>query len=111
MKKDRVKMLMEVTFKYGNQEFEEDVWIPFPILINAIRKFFDMGLVKIDGTDNAIWNTFIELDCLDKIEDNKEIQDYCRELYKGSSFEEEDYEDWKDDYEFDHNLGQYAEED
>ena len=110
MKRDRVRMFMEVTFKYGDEEFKEDVWIPYPIFIEAVRKFFDQNMVGIDGTDNAIWNLLVDLDCLDKLEDNEDIQSYCKELYKGSSYEEEDYEEWKDEYEMLHNLGKYAEE-
>lgn len=110
MKKDRINMLMDVTFKYGDKEEQTSVWIPFTVFINAVRKFADFSSVNLDGTDTAIWNFLVDLDCLDTLEDNENIMEYCRELYKGTSFEEEDYEEWKDDYEFDHNLGQYAEE-
>ena len=112
MKNDRVRMFLDVKFKYpgDEEEHEESVWMPFPIFIEAVRKFFDSKLVGLDGTDNAIWNILVDLDCLDKLEDNEDIQEYCRELYKGTQFEEEDYEDWKDEYEMLHNLGEYAEE-
>lgn len=110
-KSNRVSMLMEVTFKYGDEEFKEEVWIPFPIFVEAVRKLFDSKLVSLDGTDNAIWNLLVDLDCLDTLEDNSDIQEYCKELYKGSAFEEEDYLEWKDEYEMDHNLGEYANED
>ena len=108
MKKNRVNMFMEVVFNYGDESFKEEVYIPFPIFINAVRKFFSDGLVTLDGTDNAIWNLLVDLDCLDSLENNDKIQEYCKELYKGSEFEEEDYEYWKDGYEMDHDLGQYA---
>lgn len=110
MKNDRIKMLMTVTFKYGDKDFKEEVWIPFPIFIDAVRKVFSKGLVDLDGTNNAIWNMLVDLNCLDTLEDNEDIQEYCQELYRGSSFEEEDYAEWKDDYEMTNNLGQYAEE-
>ena len=110
MKKNRVNMFMEVTFKYGDEEFRDDVYIPFPILIEAVRKYCDSKLVGLDGTDNAIWNLLVDLKCIDELEYNEDIIEICKELYKGSEFEEEDYEEWKDNYEFDHNLGAYAEE-
>ena len=110
MKKNRVSMFMEVTFKYGDKEFKEDVYIPFPIFIEAVRKLFGSNMVSLDGTDNAIWNILVDLECLDNLENNEYIQEYCKELYKGSEFEEEDYEEWKENYEFDNNLGKYAEE-
>ncbi len=110
MKKNRISMFMEATFKYGDKEFKEDVYIPFPIFIGAIRKFFDSKLVGLDGTDNAIWNILVDLGCLDELEYNSDIQEYCKELYKGSEFEEEDYEEWKDNYELDNGLGKYSEE-
>ena len=110
MKKNRVDMFMEVTFKYGDQEFKTEVYIPYPIFVEAFRRYCDGHLVTVDGTDNAIWNLLVDLDCLYELESNEEIQELCKELYKDSIFEEEDYEDWKDEYEMDHNLGEYAEE-
>lgn len=110
MKKNRTDMFMEVTFKYGDKEFEEDVYIPFPIFMEAFRRFCDGKLVTVDGTDNAVWNLLVDLDCLYELESNDDLQEICKELYKGSIFEEEDYEDWKETYEMDNNLGEYAEE-
>ena len=108
--KNRTNMFMEVTFKYGDEEFKEDVYVPFPILMEALRKWADSNMVTLDGTDNAVWNLLVDLGCIDNIEDNGDIMDICRELYKGSEFEEEDYDSWKEDYEMMHNLGKYAEE-
>lgn len=110
MDKDRIRMLMTVTFKYkdDNEEHEESVWIPYPIFMDAIRKYFESNMVTLDGTDTAIWNMLVELDCLDFLEDNETVMEYCRELYKGSVYEEEDYEAWVDEYEMLHDLGEYA---
>ena len=106
MKKDRLSMFLEVTFKYpgDEQEYSEDVYLPFPIFIEAFRKWADSNMVTIDGTDNAVWNFLADLDCLDNLEDNEELMSICRELYKGSSFEEEDYEDWIEDYKMLHDI-------
>lgn len=113
MKKDRTSIEMVVTFTYpGDEEkYTEFVDIPFPIVIEALRKYFDNNLVTLDGTDNAIWNTFVDLHLFDNIEYNDDFIDICKKLYAGSSFEEEDYEEWKDGYEFDHNLGEYKDQD
>ena len=111
MKKDRVDILMDVEFKYGEDKQEVTVYIPFPIFIQAVKRFSNLNnMVELDGTDNAIWNLLVDFGCIDNLENNEEIISYCKELYQGTSFEEEDYEEWKDDYEYDHNLGQYAEE-
>ena len=108
MKKNRVDMFMEVTFEYNGEKFDTSVYIPFPICIEAFRRLCDNGLVTVDGTDNAIWNLLVDLGCLYELENNEDFQELCKELYKGSIFEEEDYEEWKDEYEMDHNLGEYA---
>ena len=54
-------------------------------------------LEKVDGKE-SIFGHISPLDIINI--------EYCKELYKGTSFEEEDYEEWKDGYEFDHNLSQ-----
>lgn len=110
MKNDRVRMFMDVTFKYGDKEFTTDVYIPFTIFIEAVRSYCESRMVTMDGTDTAIWNLLVDFNCLSELEDNSDILSKCRELYKGSAYEEEDYEEWKDEYEFDNNLGSYAEE-
>lgn len=105
---------MYVNFTYpgeGGETEEAFVYVPYPICIEALRKFFASNLVTLDGKDNDIWNTLIDLglDMLD-LEDNDEFISICKELYAGSEFEEEDFEDWKDSYEMLHNLGEYAED-
>lgn len=98
MKKDRVNMLIDVEFEYEGHKEKESVWVPYPIYVEAIRKTFEDGLVSIDGTDNAIWNMFVELDMVDNFEDNDTFVKHCLNLYKGSKYEEEDYESWLEDY-------------
>jgi hypothetical protein len=109
-KKDRTGYDLEVEFEYDGKKEKVLVDIPFPIFIEAVRDYCMGRSVNMDGTDNAVWNLLIDFDCLDMFEDDKDFIEKCKELYKGSRFEEEDYEEWKDDYEFDHNLGKYAEE-
>ena len=114
MKNDRTNASMYVNFTYpgeGGETEETSVYVPYPIFMSALRKYFDARLINLDGKDNDIWNTFIDLgmDVYD-LEDNDEFIEYCKELYKGSDYEEEDFEDWKDTYEMMHNLGEYAED-
>lgn len=107
MQKDRLSMFLEVSFKYpgDDKEYDYDVYMPFPIFIEAFRKLAEgYNMVTVDGTDNAIWNFLVDLDCIDTLEDSEDFLEICRELYKGSSFEEEDYEDFVDDYKMDHNI-------
>lgn len=113
MSNDRTNVSMDVEFTYPGEDGATEktsVYVPFPILIEAIRKFFDSNLVKLDGKDNDIWNTLLDLGCdFYELEDNEDIIAYCKEQYKGSSYEEEDFEEWKDEYEMLNNLGEYAE--
>lgn len=108
---DRMDELIYVDFSSGNyQEKNVSVWLPTEVFIQALREYFDDGLVTLDGTDTAIFNRFGELELIDKILDNDDFIDVCKEVYKESKYYEEDLEEWVDDYEFDHNLGRYKEE-
>ena len=104
---------MYVDFTYpgeGGETEQEFVYVPYPVFMEALRKVFDANLVKLDGKDNDIWNLLIDLGFdFDKLEDHEEFINFCKELYKGSEYEEEDFEYWKDTYEMMHNLGEYAE--
>lgn len=112
MKKDRTNTLLDdVPFKYGDVEIKDSIWVPFEVFVEAIRQYFDDGLVTIDGTDNAIWNRFVDLEMIDKFEDNEDFMDVVKQVYMESSYYEEDLEDVIDDYEYDHDLGKYASKD
>lgn len=95
MRKDRTSNLMEVEFELNGKKDTVDVWIPFDIYVEAIRKLCDYKMVGIDGTDNSIWNLFVELGCIDDFADNDDFIDICKDLYKGTSYEEDDYDEWK----------------
>lgn len=109
MRDNRTKMMMEVSFEYGGESFKEDVWVPFPIFVEAVRRLFDMNSVTLDGTDRSIWNLLVELNLIYELEDRREFIDLCRELYSGSAYEEEDYAEWRDEHEAEYGLGKYAE--
>ena len=83
MRKDKTPYsIIYEGFEYnGYQEKYYNYEIPFDALIEGIRTYFDNQLIKLDGTDNAIWNAFIDLDCLDIIVDTMEdwFLDYCKE--------------------------------
>lgn len=114
MKNDRTNTSMYVSFTYpgeGGETEETMVYIPFSIYMTSLRKIFDANMVRLDGKDNDIWNLLVDLGFdFDNLEDNDDFIDYCRELYKGSEYEEEDFEDWKDTYEMMHNLGEDVED-
>ncbi len=92
-RRDRTGSLMEVELTKDGKTIQCDVWIPFTIFVNAIREYFGKKLVDIDGTDNAIWNSFVDLGAIDKFEDDEDFLELCRNAYKGTEFEEEDIED------------------
>ncbi len=56
--------------------------IPFDIFMEGVRTYFDNQLITLDGTDNDIWNAFVDLECLDNIYEAMEdwFKDRCRDL-------------------------------
>lgn len=102
---------IEVTFMYEKDPSTKSVEyidIPFDIFAEGIRMYGSMKSVNLDGTDISLWNLMVELRALDIIAEDKDFLDYCKELYLKSHYYEDDYEDWKDDYEYMHDLGEYA---
>ena len=108
-RKDTSGYDMELVFKYGDKEFRVSVDIPFTIFMEALRQYcYGHFVINLDGTDSAVWNFLVEFDAIEKIAYNNDFIEMCKELYLESSFYEDDYEQWKDDYESDHELGDYA---
>ena len=112
-KNNRTDCLMYVEFNYNKNGLditeEESVYIPFPIFVEAFRKYADRyKMVGIDGTDNAIWNLLVDLDAISTLEDDNYFIELCKELYKGSEYEEDDYEYFCDEVEMLNEIGEYA---
>lgn len=110
--KDRTNYSMYVTFTHPETGYSEEemVWIPFDIFVEGIRHYCEFADVGIDGTDKNIWNLMVDLECLDRFEDDENFIEFCKEKYLDSYYFEEDLDYWIDDYEFDNNLGRYKEE-
>lgn len=103
---------LEVTFTHPEtgETQETYVYIPFEVYVEALRQYCaNYKDVALDGTDNRIWNLFADIDgALDYFCEDEYFLDICRELYENSYEYEEDFEEWKDDYDMDHEIGVYA---
>jgi hypothetical protein len=113
-RKNGTQIYINVDFEFMGKKFSEDINLPFDIFIESFRYYSDYKDVKIDGRDSKIWNLLVDLDVIDKLEDNKNFLDICKELYLESPYFEEDFEEWEeerqDDYDFENKKGKYAEE-
>lgn len=94
MRSNRIDELMDVEFETNGHRESTSVWIPFEIFMSALREYFDRRLVTVDGTDSAVWNAMLGCGALDALLDSDEVIGICRDKYKGTSYEEEDYADW-----------------
>lgn len=107
-------IMIKFTHPITKEVEEREILPPFECITEAIRiyceRFYDM---VIDATDKNIWNLFISNSGLDGWEHLLADDQYIEilgELYLDSSAYEDDFERWVDDYNYDHNLGEYAEE-
>ena len=87
-------------FEYEGYKEDFSYDIPFEVMCNAIRKYFDDNMVNLDGTDTDIWNTIVTFgsDALDTIFEEEE--DWLKEQCENEAFEEfKDYVEYyiKDD--------------
>lgn len=69
---------------YSENYFSYD--IPFDVFCNAIRNFFDIQSINLDGTDTSVWNAMVELDALDEIFSSQE--EWLKEQCKNDAYEE-----------------------
>ena len=103
-KNDRSSFEIEVEFKFddadGNDVVKnDDIEVPTEIYIKAIKEYCDSKLVKVDGSDTDIFNLFsYYLKSKDTLEDDKDFEAICRELYLKSNYYEEDLEKVAEDY-------------
>ena len=107
---------IDYTFKFkypgDDKEYEYEWEIPFDIACEGIRLYCNFKDVKVDARDKDLYYLFSELNAdmdamfeeIIKMEEFQKLieNDYCRE---------EAYDEWVDDYEYEHNLGKYADED
>jgi hypothetical protein len=98
--KDRVDAMMDVEFENDGKKETVSVWVPFETFMTAVRKYFDVRLVTVDGTDSAIWNSLVDCEAIEGLLDNDEILGICADVYKGTKYEEADYSDWLEDLEW-----------
>ena len=96
MRNDRTNYSILYEFEYKGNKESFDYDIPFDIFVNGIRKFFSNNLVDLDGTDNAIWNSFAELgeDALDNL--FYAMEDWFKAECAEAA--EEEFLEWAHDY-------------
>lgn len=75
-------------FEYKGEVKTFSYEVPFEVVCDGIRHYFDIYDVNIDGTDNHIWNVIAELDAFSTIEDAPEFVTYCHDVCVDSAYEE-----------------------
>ena len=115
MKNDRTNYNMTVKFVHPDtKEVQEvEVYIPFDVFVESVVEYMDrFKMVSIDGTNADVWNMFIDLDenVFDDLVDDEEFIKICYAKYKKSDEIDDDFDDWVDDYEFEHNMGKYSDD-
>lgn len=75
-------------FEYKGNAESYDYEVPFGVVCEGIRKYFDMYDVLIDGTDNHVWNVISSLEAFSVIEDSPEFVEYCKETCREDAYEE-----------------------
>lgn len=75
-------------FKYKNEVKSYSYEVPFDVVCEGIRIYFDSRDVNIDGTNNHIWNVIAELDVFSIIEDSPEFVMYCKDTCREDAYEE-----------------------
>lgn len=103
---------IEVTFTHPETEESETTYVEVTdeMVLEALKNYAkNIALVDFNGTDNKLWNFLIDLGVnFDNLTELPGFEEDLQSLYKGSSAEDEDFEEWKDDYDFEHDLGDYA---
>ena len=105
---------MKVVFEHpetGEKE-EVEVYIPddvfYEAFVNYAHNFLD---VDIDArTKDIIYMLAILEANFDEIADSEPFLELCKERYEESPAKDEDFENWVEDYNFEHSLGDYADE-
>lgn len=87
----------EINYSFEYKGYKDDYYfysIPYSTLCEAIRNYFSQNSVDIDGTNNAIWNSLINLgeDVIESIVNDQQewLEEKCRE---------QAFEDFKDEVE------------
>ena len=103
---------IEIKFKFedadGNDIVkDDDIEVPTEIYIKAIKEYCNSKLVKVDGSDTDIFNLFsYYLKSKDTLEDDKDFESICRELYLKSNYYEEDLDAEDYGYNFEESLNE-----
>ena len=116
MRDNRTPYEMTVTFVHPETRESQkvDVYIPFDVFVESVVEYMDRyKMVTIDGTNTDVWNMFIELneDVFDDLVEDENFIEICYKKYKESSEIDDDFDEWVDDYEFEHNMGKYNDDD
>lgn len=115
MKSGRTDYNMTVKFVHPDtKEVQEvEVYIPFDVFVESVVEYMDrFKMVSIDGTNADVWNMFIDLDenIFDDLVEDEDFIKICYAKYKKSDEIDDDFDDWVDDYEFEHNMGKYSDD-
>ena len=116
MRENRTNFEMDVTFVHPETRESQKVSvdIPFDVFVESVVEYMDRYKdVKIDGTNTDVWNMFYSLNdyIFDNLVDDEDFIAICYKRYKQSSYIDDDFDDWVDDYEYENNMGKYSDDD
>lgn len=115
MRNHETDIYIDYYFKYSNEEKEHwfEYEIPESVCVEAIREILSLYNVETSNDisskhyvkDKDIWNLVCRLDGWKALEADEDFIEYCKK-----ACQEDAYEAWKDEYEQDNELGEYAPE-
>lgn len=114
-----IQVKMKSPDKY-NVEENIHIDLPWDIISESLEEYFNYKY-DVDARGKNIWNMLVYLEQLsgcsnliDSLIDDDEFNELVLDKYLESSAYEEDYEDWLEDvidnYNWEHKLGDYAED-
>ena len=115
MRNHETDIYIDYYFKYNNEEKEHwfEYEIPESVCVEAIREILSLYNVETSNDissknyvkDKDIWNLVCRLEGWKALEADEDFIEYCKK-----ACQEDAYEAWKDEYEQDNELGEYAPE-
>lgn len=103
----RTDYTMNVDFKYPGDDntYEVIVNIPVSIFCEVFKSWFlSARSLLIEGTDGSIQELASSLCDIEDIVSDDYFWESCKDLYFKSSAYEEDYKEWKEEYEYDNDI-------
>lgn len=75
-------------FEYKGKMKYYSYEVPFDVVCDGIRYYFDNQGVNLDGTNRCIWNAIVGLSAIDELEDTDDVIKYCMDACRDIAYEE-----------------------